>query len=185
MLRADNPSADSTLIRFAEMAPGFHLTTGPAAIFWNPAQVAGGRFRAELDVFLFDPGGRREAFGLFIGGRDLTGQGQSYTYFLIREGGEFLVKSREGRETATLVEWTPHPAINSWATRSEGEATAHNVLVVEAGDAEIRFLINGQELTRISRNRGSFDGIVGIRVNHQLNLHVSGLTVSPLGLQFN
>ena len=171
-------ATEADMDMWVTMPPGWHVTTGPAGIFWNPALTASGSFRAEMEVFLFDPGTRREAFGLFLGGVDLTGPGQAYTYFVIRNGGEFLVKSRRGDETPTLVEWTAHPDILSYADRGE-DASVRNVLTVLAGPDEIRFLVNGTQVAELPRNGLALDGIVGLRVNHALNLHVSRLEVTP------
>ena len=128
------------------MTPGYHVTTGPAMIAWHPDSVATGDFRIESETFLFDPQGRREAFGFFIGGSDLQGPDQRYTYFLLREGGEFLVKSRAGGETPVVHNWTAHPSIVSYATKPEGSATAKNVLVLEAAGDELSFSVNGEEV---------------------------------------
>jgi len=178
-VRADRPGDDLSEIAFEAIASGYHVTTGPAAIFWREDDEAAGRYQVELDVYLFDPAGRREAFGLFLGGRDLEGPGQGYTYFLIRDGGQFLVKERDGAETPTLVQWTTHPAISGWNDRREEESSVLNRLRVEADEEEIRFYANDVELTSIARgSRG--EGIAGMRVNHGLNLHVTRLAVSPL-----
>ena len=176
----DRPGVDVTTIAFTEMAPGHHVTTGPAAIFWQNDAEAGGRYRLDLEAHLFDPEGRREAFGVFFGGRDLADATQRYTYFLIRDGGEFLIKERDGRETSTLVEWTSHPAIRSFADREEGGASILNHLAVEADDDEVRFYVNGAQVTSVTRRPGALEGIAGLRVNHNLNLHISRLQVSPL-----
>ena len=48
-------STESELGMFVAMPPGWHITTGPAGIFWDPALSATGNFRAEMEVFLFDP----------------------------------------------------------------------------------------------------------------------------------
>ena len=178
-IRADRPDQDLSEVAFTEMPPGWHVTTGPAVILYQPEMVAGGSYRVDMDVFLFDPQGRREAFGLFIGGRDLQGGNQRYTYFLIRDGGQFLVKSREGRETSTLVEWTDHPAIRGYEDREEGESTVENVLTAQVGPREVRFLVNDQEVTRVSIDGLSVEGIAGLRVNHALNLHVSRFEIHP------
>ncbi|HSG49327.1 MAG TPA: hypothetical protein VLA43_16010, partial [Longimicrobiales bacterium] len=159
--------------------PGWHITTGPAGIFWDPAVTASGTFKAEMEVFLFDPAGRREAFGIFFGGSALQDDAQTYTYFLLRDGGQFIVKRRQGTETPTLVEWTSHPAIRSYAERGD-DASVKNILTVEAGDESVRFLVNGQEVASLPRAGIAVDGTVGIRVNHALNLHVSRLEVTPL-----
>ena len=93
-----------------EMPPGWHVTTGPAGIFYDPEARADGDFRVESTVYLFDPEGRNEGFGVFIGGIDLEGDGQAYTYLLIRADGSVIVKRRDGDATSTLLDWTKHEA---------------------------------------------------------------------------
>ncbi len=161
-----------------EMPPGWHVTTGPAGIFYDPETRADGDFRVESTVFLFDPEGRNEGFGVFIGGTDLQGDGQAYTYLLIRSDGSVIVKRRDGDETSTLLEWTKHEAVVTWAARGEGAATAKNVLFVEAGGEEVVFGVNEQEVFRTARTGQHVDGVVGLRVNHGLNLHFSSLEVT-------
>ena len=182
MVRFDRPgSTEAQLETFEEMPPGIHITTGPAGIFWEPGMTADGTFRLELEVFLFDPRGRREGFGLFFGGSDLEGPDQAYGYFLLRDGGQFIVKRREGEEAPTVIGWTAHEAVRAWADRPEGEASVRNVLAVEAGTEEVRFLVNGEEVARLPRERIPVDGQVGVRVNHALDLHLARLEVQPLG----
>lgn len=161
-----------------EMPPGWHVTTGPAGIFYDPETRADGDFRVESTVFLFDPEGLNEGFGVFIGGADLEGDGQAYTYLLIRADGSVIVKRRDGDETSTLLEWTKHEAVITWAARGEGAATAKNVLFVEAEGGEVVFGVNEQEVFRTARTGQHVDGVVGLRVNHGLNLHFSSLEVT-------
>lgn len=177
-IRADRPGQDVSEVAFVDMPPGWHVTTGPAVILWNPEMRAAGDFRVEMEVFLFDPEGRREAFGMFVGGQDLAGDGQRYTYFLLRDGGQFIVKNREGADAPTLVEWTSHEAIRGFADRDEGDSSVRNVLALEAEGDEVRFLVNGQEVATLPREGLLLDGVVGLRVNHRLNLHVSRLEVT-------
>lgn len=168
-------------VAFEEMAPGWHVTTGPAAILWRPGTTASGSYRAEAEVFLFDPGDRREGYGILVGGTDLRGEDQAYTYFLLRRDGRYLVKRRDGSDTSVLRDWTEHPAVVAWEERDEGAETVRNVLAVEAGPDEVAFLVNGEEVHRLPREGLQLDGVVGLRVNHGLNLHVSRLEVQPLG----
>jgi len=172
---ADPETAD---IYFVNMTPGWHITTKPAAIFYHPASTAEGAYRAETVIHLFDPQGRNEAFGLFIGGKDLEGADQTYDYFVIRNSGEFLVKRRAGAETTELVPWTPHPAIATFG--EDTEVSVPNTLTVEAGPEEVVFRINGEEATRLPRADVQTDGVVGLRINHRLNVHVEDLSVSDL-----
>jgi len=180
-VRFDQDGAtEADLESFVAMPPGWHVTSGPAAIYWNPGSTVSGEFRIEMEVYLFDPGERREAFGVFVGGSDLEGSEQAYTYFLIRNGGQFIVKRRQGAEAPTIVPWTSHEAIRSYADRGD-DASVLNVLTVEADDRVVRFLVNGAEVWEAPRPGLALDGIYGFRVNHGLNLHVARLEAEPLG----
>ncbi len=171
-IRFDRP-ADESAIEFVTMTPGWHITTGPAAILYLPANVARGAYRARAVVHLF-PGERREGFGIFIGGRHLEDDTQRYTYFLLRKDGRFLIKRRAGSETPVLVPWTAHDAI---VPHDGGEGTAKNVIEVAVGPDTVGFFVNGQEVASLPRDQVDTAGIVGLRVNHALNLHVSELMI--------
>ena len=181
LVRFDQPDAtESELEMFVTMPPGWHFTSGPAAIYWDPANQADGRFRVEMEVFLFDPGQRREAFGLFLGGRDLDGPDQAYTYFLIRNGGQYIVKERDGDDAPTVAPWTNHRAILSYDDRGE-DASVRNVLAVEVDGDRLSFSVNDTEVWSGPRGDLPLDGAFGIRINHGLNVHVSRIEVMPLG----
>lgn len=181
MTRFDDPSAsEADLQTYVEMPPGWHVTSGPAAIYW-PGTSASGDFRAEMEVHLFDPGQRREAFGIILGGSDLSGAAQSYSYFLIRNGGQFILKRREGTEAPTVQGWTDHDAVQGWADRGADAATVMNVLAVEARGDQVRFFVNDAEVATTTRAEMPMDGMFGFRVNHGLNLHISRLEVTPIG----
>ena len=172
-------ASEAELETFVEMPPGWHVTSGPAGIYWDPGMTASGLFRAEMEVFLFDPEGRREAFGIFLGGRDLDGPGQRYTYFLIRDGGQFIIKKRVGADAPTVQGWTSHNAVKSYADRGD-EVTVQNTLAVEAGADRVRFFVNGTEVASVAREELDLDGVYGFRVNHGLNLHISRLEATPI-----
>lgn len=175
VIGADAETAD---IYFVNMTPGWHVTTGPAAIFYHPSSTASGTYRAETLIHLFDPNGRTEAFGLFIGGQNLDADDQTYDYFLIRNNGQFLIKRRTGGSTSTIHGWTPHDAIATFGP--DTESSVPNTLAVEAGTDEVAFFINGEEVARLPRADVQTDGIVGLRINHRLNVHVENLAVTGL-----
>lgn len=162
----------SDTVRLVTMPPGWHITTGPAIITWDPAWQASGTYRVELESFLF-PGERQEGYGLFVGGKNLDGPEQTYLYVLLRKNGQLLVKRRDGAETATLVDWMPHPAI---VPQTEG--TAKNVLAVDVGADSVRISVNEQRVTALPRAGLPTDGQVGLRVNHALNLHVTRVDIT-------
>lgn len=180
--RLDHPDRGAREdIAFQTMEPGWHITTGPAAVLYDPGKTGTGTYQVEAEVFLFDPGERREGYGVFIGGQDLQGAGQRYTYFLLRRDGRFLIKRRDGESTPTVQDWTEHPAIVSWEEREEGAETVKNVIVVDVGADEVVFTVNGEEVARQSREALDTEGVVGLRVNHSLDLHVARLDVRTNG----
>lgn len=175
-VRFDQPAPD-TAIYFVSMPPGWHITTGPAAILYDPEQHAEGEYRVESEVNLF-PGERREGFGVFVGGNHLDGADQSYLYFLIRKDGNYLIKRRTGNDTETIVPWTPHDAI---VKHDGGEGTVKNALAIQCDSDQVRFFVNNSEVKSLPRAALDVDGVVGLRVNHRLNIHVSSLEVTPVG----
>lgn len=180
-VRFDQAGAtEAELETFVEMPPGWHVTSGPAGIYWGPETTMSGEFRVEMEVFLFDPQGRREAFGIFLGGRDLELPSQEYTYFLLRDGGQYIIKRRIGDEAPTIEPWTSHDAIKGYRDRGD-DASVKNVLAVEAREDTVRFFVNDSEVSSVPRSDLAVDGIFGFRVNHGLNLHISRLEATPLG----
>ncbi|MDH4046272.1 MAG: hypothetical protein OEW06_17630 [Gemmatimonadota bacterium] len=164
-----NPRTD---VRLVTMPPGWHITTGPAVIAYDPAWVASGSYRVEMESFLF-PGERQEGFGLFVGGRDLEGDDQTYLYVLLRKDGQLLVKRRQGAETPTIIPWMAHPAV---VPQTEG--TAKNVLAVDVAADSVRVFVNDRQVTALARASLPTNGQVGLRVNHALNLHVTRVEIT-------
>lgn len=172
--RPDDPGASITDLYYVGMPPGWHITSGPAAIYWDPAWTASGNYAVEAEIYQFPTRRVREAFGILLGGRDLEGDGPSYLYFLIRGDGRFLVKRRDGARTANVVAWTAAAAI---LPRDSGDGTVKNTLRVEVTRERIRLLVNGVEVTVLPREDLPTDGIAGLRINHGLNLHVSRFAI--------
>lgn len=171
-ISADKQDAD---IWFVNMVPGWHITSGPAAIYYHPASNAEGTYRAESVIHLFEPSRNREAFGIFVGGNNLENENQSYLYFLLRNTGEFLVKRRTGDDTEVVKNWSSAPSMVRW-TPDAGESVK-NTLAVVVGESEVSFLVNGEQVHTAPRGQLDTDGMVGLRVNHGLNLHISDLSV--------
>ena len=174
--RFDRASATADMAEFRTMEPGWHVTTGRAgsAIFWRPATTAAGAYRAATTIHLMKPAQHPEAFGLFVGGRDLEGEAHAYLYFLVRQNGQYLIKRRRGAETETVVDWTVHDAV---PTASADGSTRYD-LAVQVGEQEVEFIVNGQTVHTAPRSELQTDGVVGLRVNHMLDVHVQELEVT-------
>ncbi len=179
---ADHPfgSTDSSEVFLVTMTPGWHVTLGPAGIFWHASNVATGSYSVRSVIHLFPPGTRNEGYGVFFGGSGLEGPDQSYVYFLLRRSGEFLVKRRAGEETVELIGWTPNDAIVPYADSTSG--SIRNELVVDVSPETVRFSVNGTEVASLPAADLGTDGVVGLRLNHRLNVHVEDLSVEPAGM---
>lgn len=186
-VRVDRPMSEEVRIGsnkeeadifFVNMVPGWHITTGPAAIFYHPASTAGGSYRAETIIHLFDPQGRNEGWGLFLGGQNLDRDAPAYTSFLLRNSGEYRVEKQRGDRTAVVQDWTDAPSMNPYG--DSADPSVKNVLAVEVGESKVAFFVNEQEVTAVPRGEVGTEGIVGLRILEGVNVHVEDLKVSEL-----
>lgn len=172
--RADASPAD---LRFAAMGDGFHATTGPAAILWNPAQNVTGEFSAHATFAQTRAPMHPEAYGLFIAGSNLSGAAPEYMYFLVRGDGKYMVRHRAANgDLHTISDWTESAAIH----RQDADGKATNALTVEGGPGGVRYLINGTRVAEWLTADVPYlktDGQVGLRINHNLDVHISSFGV--------
>jgi hypothetical protein len=171
--RLDRDGDAASVLNFMTMGSGVHATTAGrgAAIFWQPASMTKGNYTISASFTQAEPSNHPNAYGLFFGGSDLDGANQRYSYFVIREGGQFMIRKRMGAEVPIVVDWSGHDAINELDT--EGRAT--NTLAVEVGDDQVRFLVNDTEVSTQPRSAVDTAGTTGLRVNHFLNVHIDNL----------
>jgi hypothetical protein len=163
-------------VELAVMAPGWHATTATSTILYRAADQARGSYEVTSTLHLFpESPGQREAFGIFIGGKDLQGANESYTYFLIRGDGTYKVKRRAGASATDITkDWTPSPAI----VKAKPDGPVANVLSIAVAKEKVSFRVNGTEVYSAPAGSVDTDGIVGLRINHNLSVHVESLTVS-------
>jgi hypothetical protein len=114
------------------------------------------------------PPGHLEGYGLFIGGQDLQGDRQRYTYFLVRGDGRYIIKQRRGADAPEISNgWQSSKAVRV-ATVRDGDMTNDLAIAVDRG--QLRFSCNGEPVAEMPVGDLSAEGVVGVRVNH--NLHV-------------
>ncbi|MFI5209510.1 MAG: hypothetical protein ACHQ2E_03605 [Gemmatimonadales bacterium] len=161
-------------IKFVTMSPGWHVTVGTAAIYYRATDQAKAPFTLTTKIHLFPgTGSHQEAFGLFIGGEDLAGPKEEYTYFLIRGDGTFKVKQRDGDKVSDVTPgWTANAAI----VQAKADGPVVNVIVVAATADKVSFQVNGKEVW--SGKVKDTNGQVGLRINHNLNMHVESLELT-------
>lgn len=168
-------NAPFTNVKFEIMNPGQHVTLGPAAIFWRDADTASGSYAVEATFWQFAAPRHREGFGLFIGGSNLTGASQRYTYFIVAGTGEFLVKRRIGDSTAAVSSgWSANAAV----AKQDSAGKAKNTLTIRVANGKASFLVNGTEVYTTDAANVDVSGVVGYRVNHNLNVHLGPIATT-------
>jgi hypothetical protein len=175
--RTDREAAKLADARFVTMGPGYHVTSGPAAIYWKNANDVTGPFTASATFTQMKAPAHPEAYGIFFMGKDLVTPQQNYAYMLVRGDGKVMVKHRAGKDVHTIIDWTENAAVN----RQDATGKATNTLSVDASRADsVRLLVNGRQVAAMPGSHiGSTDGVVGLRVNHNLDVHVADFTITP------
>ncbi len=173
--RTDGASGATTNVKFMTMGPGLHLTLGPATILYRADDAVSGPFHTLATFTQTKAPTHPEGYGLFFSGHDLAGAGQHYIYFLVRGDGKFLIKRRDGANTSVIQDWTENPAV----VKADADGKATNMLEIDAkSDAgKVDFRANGKELYSMAAEPADIAGNVGIRANHNLDLHISGFAV--------
>ncbi|HEV2670326.1 MAG TPA: hypothetical protein VGU74_04495 [Gemmatimonadales bacterium] len=163
-------------VKFASMGDGLHTTVGPAAIYWRDRDTISGNYHVVAKMTQMKNPAHPEAFGIFIGGKNLADSGQAYTYFLVRPiDGMYSIRRRSSYTTrpTAVVEWTASDAVTKSDT--SGKATNELSILVQGGKA--KFMVNGKEVYTGDAANLDVHGVVGYRVNHNLDVHLG-----PLGI---
>jgi hypothetical protein len=178
-IRIDDKDAErytTNDVKFVAMGGGFHITSGPAAIYPG-ADLPNGPFVLEATFNQTKAPMHPEAYGLFFSGRDLQDSDkQQYVYFLVRGNGQFLINHRAGRDVHKIFDWQENGTIN----KQDANGQVSNRLAIRAGTDSVRFLANGKQVAAISRQEiTNTGGKAGLRVNHNLDVQVADFRATP------
>ena len=164
-------------VKFASMGDGMHTTVGPAAIYWRDRDTISGNYHVVAKMSQMKNPAHPEAFGIFIGGKNLADSAQTYTYLLVRPvDGMFSIRRRTGYTTrpTALVEWTASDAV----AKADSTGNASNELSVEVRGGKAKYMVNGKEV--YTGDAADLNGVVGYRVNHNLDVHLGPLGIHKL-----
>ena len=164
---------DTPELKVVTMGTGFRVTGGPAGVFWKPAQTAAGSYTLRGTFNLMKPSGHVNYYGLVFGGSDLNAASQAYTYFVVGQNGTFQVRQRAGEAATSVLGRTPHDAVK----QPGAQGTSANVLEVRVAGDTVSYVVNGVVVHTTPKTAVKTDGIVGVRVNHQLDVHVDGFEI--------
>jgi len=175
----DRDNASLADVKLVAMGPGWHVTTGPAVIVYRAADAVKGSFHTLATFRQTKAPTHPEAYGLIVGGKDLNGANRSYLYFIIRGDGKFMINSMKGTVRTVLVPWTDNAALVK-QDATTGAATNKLEIDGKVQPGKIAFKINGTVVHEMPAAGVDLDGIVGLRVNHNLDVHISDFAVHKL-----
>ncbi len=172
--------------KLAQEGDALHVTTGPAATYWNPANTAQGDYTVKAtftEPKYMNLNDHPHPYGIFIGGNDLGTDHESLLYCAAYGNGAFIVRGfgpapfqmngREGEANAVV-----HKAAGP------GQPVTQEIALAVKGD-KVACLINGTAVATYARadvvapaKLKSTDGVYGIRFAHNTEGLVKGLTVT-------
>jgi hypothetical protein len=151
----------------------FHVVTGgpPSnnGAFFNPAWTSTGDHTFSATFTQNVKATHPDAYGLMFGGANLADDNQTYTYFEVRQAGQFYIATRKGAGVTAVVPWTKNDAI-----KPEGpDGKQSNNLSVQVNGANVIFSVNGTEVSRQPTASVQTNGLFGFRISHRLDITVT------------
>jgi hypothetical protein len=166
--------------KFAQEGDGFHVTTGPATTFWNPANTASGDYTVKatfLEPRFMELNSHPHSYGIVIGGTNMGTDQMSYVYCVAYGDGSALVRGF-GPGVFTLHPTSPNPAVHKAAAVGQ-PVTQEIAWRVKGGRAEC--VINGSVVADYDKAQlvapgklQSTDGVYGIRFTHNVEAIITG-----------
>lgn len=165
---------DSPDLKVVAMGKGVRVTGGPAGTFWSASDTAAGNFTVRATLNLQQPSNHTNYYGLIFGGANLDGAAQTYTYFVVAQNGTWQVRHRDGDAVQTVGRG-PHAAV----AQPDASGKSTNRLEVRVAGDTISYVVNGQVVHTTPRTglTAKTDGLVGVRVNHMMDVQVEGLEI--------
>ena len=169
--------------KFVKMGDGFHVTTGPAVVYWNKSAHAKGDYTVSAtfnEPKYMSINSHPHPYGIVIGGNGMGTDKQSYLYCAAYGNGSFIVRGF-GPESFQLN--GPPGEVNAAVNKAaaKGEPVTQQIAVSVKGD-KVSCAINGKTVAEYDKSAlvgagklSSTDGFYGIRFAHNTDAHVSDL----------
>lgn len=179
-------NADVKDAKMTEEKGVFHVTTGPAVTYWNPANKASGDYTVKAtftEPKFMNLMSHPHPYGVFIGGNDMGTDQQSLLYCEAYGNGTFIVR---GFGPAPFKMNGPRGEANAAVHKAagKGEPVTQEIAMSVKGD-KVSCSINGTEVASYDKAQvvasgklKSTDGIYGFRFAHNTEGTVSGFGMS-------
>ena len=164
---------DKSGVTFMAMGKAFHVVGGPAGVYWNPSMTAAGNYTLKGTFTLLKPSNHTNYYGLVFGGSNLDAPTQAYAYFVIAQNGMFLVRHNQGGNATDVV----RRATNAAVRQPGADGKSSNSLEVRVAGDTVSYVVNGTVVHSGPKGGLMTDGLVGVRVNHVLDVQFEGFEV--------
>jgi hypothetical protein len=172
--------------KFAKEGAGFHVITGPAVTYWNPANKASGDYTVKAtfnEPKYQNLNTHPHPYGIVIGGAEMGTDNESYLYCAAYGNGTFIVRGfgpapfqmngRRGEANAAV-----HKAA------AVGEPVTQEIAISVKG-GRVACSINGTEVAGYDKAAAvapgklvSTDGVYGMRFAHNTEVIVTGFGIT-------
>jgi hypothetical protein len=159
----------ATSVKFSQAGEVYQFSMGSAGTFYHADWTKSGNYQYSARLTQKMAPTHPISYGLMIGGSNLAGPMQTYTYFLVHNLGEYFIANREGdAPPKTVVDWTANPAI----VKQGADGKQVNTLGIQVQGDNVIFSVNGKEVTRLAKSKVHADGLIGFRIGHNLDVDV-------------
>jgi hypothetical protein len=171
----DRANANAADASYSEKSPGrWEVKTGPAHILYAAKDTASGKYGVSATFEQLEAPNHPEAYGIVLGGSNLNDPAKiRYTYFLVRGNGEYAVKVRDGANTRTVTNWTTSPNV----PKQDASGKALYGIKADVANGSAQISVNGAPVATITSKDGPLDGVTGVRINHNLHVLVTPVSV--------
>lgn len=170
--------------KFAKEGDAFHVVTGPAVTYWNPANKASGDYTVKAtfrEPKFMNLNTHPHPYGIVIAGNDLGTDQQSYLYCAAYGSGKYIVRGFGPAPFQMNGRGTDDPAVNKAAVGDP--VTQEIALSVKGG--QVQCSINNKVVATYDKaalvtagKLKSTDGVYGIRFAHNTEVFVTGLKLT-------
>ena len=171
--------------KFAKEGDAFHVVTGPAVTYWNPANKASGDYTVKATFHepkFMNLNTHPHPYGIVIAGNDLGTDQQTYLYCAAYGDGRFIVRGFGPAPFQMNGRGTADPAVNKAA--AVGQPVTQDIAISVRGD-KVECSINNKVVASYDKSAlvtagklKSTDGVFGIRFAHNTEAFVTGLKVT-------
>ena len=170
--------------KFVKEGEAFHVITGPAVTYWNPANKAAGDYTVRAtfkEPKFMNLNTHPHPYGVMIAGNDLATAEQSYLYCAAYGDGKFIVRGFGPAPFQMNGRGAADPAVNKVAV---GEPVTQEIAISVKGD-KVECSINNKVVASYDKSAlvtagklKSTDGVYGIRFAHNTEVFVTGLKIT-------